>query len=76
MGKTQSSEAQIAALIEKKASARPAGMERNRRRRAVAPRILVPLAERLDNALQGKLIRASRHTWSLETILEEPGRGI
>ena len=74
-GKTPASEAQIAALIDKggstpqQAAAVPAAQSMS-----VSLRIPGALAERLDSALQGKLIRVPRHTWILEAIVEKLDR--
>ena len=74
--KTATSEAQIAALIDKGGSSThdsttqaPAA-----RNMAVSLRIPVPLAQRLDTFLQGRLIRVPRQTWILEAIVEKLDR--
>ena len=66
-GKTPASEAQISALIEK--GGRTARQETAAR--AVSLRIPGPLAERLDDFLQGQLVRVPRHAWILQAILEK-----
>lgn len=66
------SEAQIAALIEKGGSAaRQKAVTPPARNMPVSLRIPGPLAERLDNVLQDRLIRVPRHTWILEAIVEK-----
>ncbi len=66
-GKTSASEAQISALIEK--GGRTARQETAAR--AVSLRIPGPLAERLDDFLQGQLVRVPHHAWILQAILEK-----
>ena len=66
-GKPAASEAQISALIEK--GGRTARQETAAR--AVSLRIPGPLAERLDDFLQGQLVRVPRHAWILQAILEK-----
>ena len=69
-GKPPASEAQISALIEK--GGRTARQETTAR--AVSLRIPGPLAERLDDFLQGQLVRVPRHAWILQAILEKLDR--
>ena len=71
------SEAQITALIDKGGSpAHEALAAAAVRSRSVLLRIPVPLAERLDGFLQGRLIRMPRQTWILEAIVEKLDREI
>ena len=71
-GKPSTSEAQIAALIEKGGSTAPRkAVTSAAPNMPVSLRIPGPLAERLDNALRGRLIRVPRHTWILEAIVEK-----
>ena len=74
-GKVSASEAQIATLIEKGGStASQKTVAPAAQNMSVSLRIPGPLAERLDNALQDKLIRVPRHTWILEAIVEKLDR--
>ena len=69
------SEAQITTLIEKGGSTvRQKAMAPAAQNMPVSLRIPGPLAERLDNALQDRLIRVPRHTWILEAIVEKLDR--
>ena len=73
--KVSTSEAQIAALIDKGGSmAGQKVVTAAAQNMPVSLRIPGPLAERLDNALQDKLIRVPRHTWILEAIVEKLDR--
>ena len=73
--KESASEAQIATLIEKGGSTvRQKGMAPAAQNMPVSLRIPGALAERLDNALQDRLIRMPRHTWILEAIVEKLDR--
>ena len=73
--KASTSEAQIAALIDKGGSmAGQKAVTAAAQNMPVSLRIPVPLAERLDNALQDRLIRVPRHTWILEAIVEKLDR--
>ena len=64
------SETEIAALIDKGGSAAAHAGERG----GGALRIPTPLAERLTRALEDKMTRMPRHTWILESIVEELDR--
>ena len=66
-GKPSASEAQASALTEE--GGRTARQETAAR--AVSLRIPGPLAERLDDFLQGQLVRVPRHAWILQAILEK-----
>lgn len=72
--KVSASETQIATLIEKGGSTVRQKAMAAAQNMPVSLRIPGPLAERLDNVLQDRLIRVPRHTWILEAIVEKLDR--